>query len=392
MITLFVGSPGSGKTYEAVDKIVRNLRAGRTVCTNIDGMEVEKHQHYLRELAGLDDIEFASRFIFLQRDDVLRFWAVVTESRELGSEFVPVQRHICPPGSLVIIDETHKFFNSRDWQSQANRSLADWASTHRHEGYDVIFITQVADKIDKQVRSLAEWTYFFRKVNFLGGAVKKKYLCYSYMGDDHGGTPVSKHVRTYDPKIFPAYKSYSTEDAKEVGFMAHTNILKHPIFFIIPAVLAFFLYMLTKSSLATGDLFGTNAVANKSKSVSVAPVTASVAPPPAPGIPVTASPLPAGGWFSYHVDGYVTDGVRSVYLIHGRMVKQSSCRNFVASAKTIECNVDLPAPTPSSAPAVAVSSPVPAAAISVPSGLHSGEMYSTRSIPGTDEHETVPLQ
>lgn len=43
--------------------------------------------------------------------------------------------------------------------------------------------------------------------------------------------------------------------------MQHVNVLKHPVFFAIPIVLAFTLYMLfSKSSFATGDLFGTDKV------------------------------------------------------------------------------------------------------------------------------------
>lgn len=38
MIIFFDGNSGSGKTYEAVKKIIDNLRRGRKVYTNIDGL------------------------------------------------------------------------------------------------------------------------------------------------------------------------------------------------------------------------------------------------------------------------------------------------------------------------------------------------------------------
>ena len=38
MIIGFAGTPGSGKTYEAVKKILDNLQWGRVVYTNIDGI------------------------------------------------------------------------------------------------------------------------------------------------------------------------------------------------------------------------------------------------------------------------------------------------------------------------------------------------------------------
>lgn len=288
MIVFFVGSPGSGKSYEAVKKIVDNLRLGRVVCTNIDGMDEQVHQEYLKNQLDFDDYRFSQQFRFLSKEESSQFWMSRTEEYISGGAIrqknVPLY---CPPGSLIIIDEVHKLFNARDWQKKENRDLADWASTHRHEGYDVVFITQDIEKVEKQVRSLTEWTYFFRKVNFLGSAVSKKYLCYGYTGGEHSGRPLTKNVRTYNPKYFPCYKSYATKDAKELGFMTHVNILKHPIFFAIPVVLAFCVYMFSKSSLATGDIFGTEKVMKESQARIH---SAQVKPPsPVPFHPVSSS-------------------------------------------------------------------------------------------------------
>jgi hypothetical protein len=51
----------------------------------------------------------------------------------------------------------------------------------------------------------------------------------------------------------------------EQKVMKATNILKHPVFFVIPVVICLAIYMIFfKSSLATGDLFGTKALAARS--------------------------------------------------------------------------------------------------------------------------------
>lgn len=367
MIVFFVGTPGSGKTYEAVKKIVDNLRIGRTVCTNIDGMDDPQCREYMKSMLGLDDFTYHHNFRFLTRDQVTKFWK--SEEKEkilpLSGEIVKHKELICPKGSLIIIDEAHKFFNARDWQNKENRELADWASTHRHEGYDLVLITQDIEKVEKQVRSLTEWSYFFRKVNFLGGKVQKKYLCYAYSGDEHRGTPLSKHVRTYESKIFPCYKSYSAADAKEVGFMSHVNILKHPIFFAIPVVIAFCIWMASKSSLASGDLFGTDkrmkAAAKKidddrkkqqqnpvavpgqpSMSVqsqsSTARISAPVSPLPPGATPPGGMPLASPpAWHTYDVQGIIRNGLQTVYLVQGRIFKQGECRNYNPSARVAEC-------------------------------------------------------
>ncbi|HEY3307317.1 MAG TPA: hypothetical protein VGJ93_02570 [Desulfuromonadaceae bacterium] len=50
--------------------------------------------------------------------------------------------------------------------------------------------------------------------------------------------------------------------------MSNTNILKHPVFYAIPVVTIFALYMFfAKSSFATGDLFGSNKIMNRPHSV-----------------------------------------------------------------------------------------------------------------------------
>lgn len=294
MIIGFVGTPGSGKTYEAVKKIIDNLKSthrrpdGRFVVTNIEGMDDPACQQYIKDQLDLTDSEFEARFRFLTPDESRNFFGTeLLHSEQFGS----VERKICPSGCLIVLDEIHKLFNSRDWQSETNRKFSDWASTHRHEGYDLVMVTQDIEKVDKQCRSLIEWTYFFRKINFLGSAVTQKYLCYSYTGDDHKGKPLSKATRTYDPAVFPCYKSYSTSDAKEVGFMKHVNILKHPVFFIIPVVIAFCIYMMSKSSLATGDLFGTKKKLATIPAATSRPVSAPVS---APGVaPPAAAPAAA---------------------------------------------------------------------------------------------------
>lgn len=357
MIVFFVGTPGSGKSYEAVKKIVDNLRLGRNVCTNIDGMDLPECQEYMKTILGMDDYRFHSLFRFLQKDEITRFWEtetiltpsfirdyendvfedLVTESHEL----------ICPKGSLIVLDEVHKHFNARDWNAtdssgrNANKLLGDWASTHRHLGYDLVLITQHIDKVDKQVRTLTEWTYFFRKVNFFGGAVQKRYLCYSYSGDDHDGKPLAKNIRTYEPTYFPCYQSYSASDAKEVGFMSHTNILKHPIFYAIPVVLAFVLYMLFyKSSFASGDMFGvTNVQRKHDKKVSAPvasaslPVMSNISSPQGikpqqvasalPLAPVAAIPVPEP-FVTYKVDGYIIDKGQTIIQINGAVVRLPS--------------------------------------------------------------------
>lgn len=246
MIIGFAGTPGSGKSYEAVKKILDNLRMGRVVYTNIDGMHTPACKEAIKSVCGLSDLSLQIQLHYLEKDQLEDFWNHVR------------------PGSLIVLDEVQKVFNARDWQSQKNRDFGSWASTHRHHGFDVVLISQNMERIDSAVRGLLEWTYVFRKVNFLGGAVQKKYLCYSYAGEDSSGPPLAKSARTYNPVIFPCYKSYTGKDVKELDIMKHVNVFKHPVFFAIPLVFAWTIYSFANSSFVSGDLFGVKKMSKES--------------------------------------------------------------------------------------------------------------------------------
>jgi len=247
MIILFMGLPGGGKTADVVKKILDNLRLGRTVYTNVDGMDSDECLEHIKLYTHFDDYELKTKLIFLLENQVREFWL-----------------H-CKPGSLIVIDEVQKFFDNRSWASEGNRSMNSWASTHRHHGFDVVLVTQHIDRIDKAVRALVEWTYEYRKITFMGSLVSQKFIKYAYSGEDVNSKPLGKNICTYDPKIFKCYKSYAGNDVKELDIMKHVNILKHPVFIILPFVLCFALYMLFgRSSLATGDLFGARKVIERS--------------------------------------------------------------------------------------------------------------------------------
>ncbi|MCB2216115.1 zonular occludens toxin domain-containing protein [Desulfofustis glycolicus] len=239
MIFGYTGTPGSGKTYEAVVLILQNLSKGRVVFTNINGLEKPECREAIKAVCGLSELAITRQLQILEPDQIEDFWMHVI------------------PGAMIVIDEVQKYFSSRDWQMEKNKRFGYWASTHRHHGFDVVLITQNAERVDAAVRSLWEWNYVFRKVNFFGGAVQRKYLCYSFAGDEAHGMPLKKEVKTYNPKIFLCYKSYVSDDIEEMNIKKHVNVLKHPVFFAIPIVLGLTLYLVFfKSSFATGDLFG----------------------------------------------------------------------------------------------------------------------------------------
>ena len=109
MIIGFAGTPGSGKTYEAVKKILDNLRMGRVVYTNIDGIFDPECQEMIKVVCGLSDLALVRLLRPIvspdEKDPIFNFWM-----------------HI-EPGCLVVLDEIHKWFSNRDWQKEENKAL-----------------------------------------------------------------------------------------------------------------------------------------------------------------------------------------------------------------------------------------------------------------------------
>lgn len=242
-IIAFTGTPGSGKTYDSIVKLLDNLAMGRKVYTNIRGINEPLCLECIKSVVGLSDLAMQKQLSFIDDEEVWEFWEHVEN------------------GCLIILDEVQNFFGSREWMSEKNKSFGKWASTHRHYGFDLLLITQHIERLDITIRSLVEWTYVYKKVNFFGSLVKNSYICFSYSGYELRGDPIAKKVKQYDKKIFQCYQSYAFKDIQEQGIMKHANVLRHPVFLALPLILVFTIYMIFfKSSFSDGDVFGSKKI------------------------------------------------------------------------------------------------------------------------------------
>jgi hypothetical protein len=244
MIICYMGTPGSGKSYEAALRIIENLKKGRKVYAYLEGLELTECREIIRVYTGLYG-NLDDKLIYVAPDDLTSFY------------------NNADAGSFIIIDECHKYFSNREWATPKNKNFSEWCSTHRHVGCDVLLITQHLDKLDSHIRTMIEWTYKFRKVNFFGGLVQKKYMEYVYSQDDVVGECLSRKTKTYDRKIFPVYKSYANQAIKEVSVMKGTNIFKHPIFYALGVIVVVICVLVARSDTVRGDLFGGKKIALK---------------------------------------------------------------------------------------------------------------------------------
>lgn len=147
-ITLYTGTPGSGKSFHAAKDIVQRLkRGGGLICNfpvneNCVGKRLKAHVEYW------DNSELtASRLV-----------AYAMEHHEIGKE----------GQTLVVIDECQIIFNCRDFGRKDRNAWVTFFSQHRKLGFNVILITQSDRMLDRQIRSLVEEEVKHRKLNNYG--------------------------------------------------------------------------------------------------------------------------------------------------------------------------------------------------------------------------------
>lgn len=146
MITLYTGSPGSGKSLHMAKDIYWHVRMGRKVVANFD---------INREL-----FRDTSSFEFVPDEN----FSPATLERIAVEYF---ENHDFGEGKIAFYwDEAQIRLNSRDWRN--NSEWIRFFTQHRKLGYDVYMVCQNHEMIDKQVRAVVEYEVKHRKVNNVG--------------------------------------------------------------------------------------------------------------------------------------------------------------------------------------------------------------------------------
>jgi zona occludens toxin len=140
MITLITGGPGLGKTALVVS-MLQDQFAGRPIFTNINGLKLP-HGRLPR----------------------LSEW-----TKEIETDAGTIEHHFTfPPGCILVLDECQSVFPPRANGSRVPPHVAALA-THRHEGMDIILITQGSGLLDtfalKQVKG---GLHVFLKSSYIG--------------------------------------------------------------------------------------------------------------------------------------------------------------------------------------------------------------------------------
>jgi len=213
-IVFITGSPGAGKSYYAVKKIVEDLKKDTNlVVSNIDGLDRAKLSFYLgkevNNLWNLDEfLATALSFCNLHYDGNYRNAFLTILNVDYWKRFI-IPKLFGELGYRKVIFYLDEFQSIIDEDTELTQLQKFFFDYHRHLGLDFYIITQSIQRMNKAIRNLVEIELRLVSLRVFGisnMAVLKTII---------GGVPVKSIVK-YDPKIFALYRSALVEHMKGV--------------------------------------------------------------------------------------------------------------------------------------------------------------------------------
>lgn len=204
MITLYSGTPGSGKSFHAAKDVIRRFRRGGGLIANFplkvpDGIKPKKE---LR-VSYWDNSEITPQ----------RLAAYALKHHKIGVE----------GQTLLIVDEAQVIYNCREFGAKDRMDWVKFFSQHRKLGFDVLLIAQNDRMLDRQIRTLIEDEVKHRKLNnfgFGGGMIQLLtfgstwFIALDYW---YGGNKLlmGREIIRYSPKVAAIYDSYRMFDSAD---------------------------------------------------------------------------------------------------------------------------------------------------------------------------------
>lgn len=151
MITLYSGTPGSGKSLHCARVIYNRMRSKSCVVANFN--------------INKDNIKkFNGTFLEVSNNTL-----TPQKLRLFAKEYF--KTHNFKEGAIMLVlDECQLIFNAREWNVKGRSEWLDFFTNHRKYGYDILLIAQFDRMIDRQIRSLIEYECIHRKVSNFGKA------------------------------------------------------------------------------------------------------------------------------------------------------------------------------------------------------------------------------
>lgn len=152
MISLYSGTPGSGKSLHAAKEIIERCYAYKPTIGNF---ETDLHKYP------------KARYIYCPNDKLTPDY-LIDFYFKYRDEQAAKGKTLKEGAILLIIDECQLLFNAREWQQTGRAQWLSFFTQHRKYKYDIILIAQFDRMIDRQIRSLIEYECIHRKASNYG--------------------------------------------------------------------------------------------------------------------------------------------------------------------------------------------------------------------------------
>ena len=239
MLSLLVGTPGSGKTLYAIDKIIK--------IANNEAPEFKYIQYVYTNISGFDFDKFKDNKVIFDRFVFDSFYAHIQDlfalflQNEDEENLDDILQTYCKEHNLLnaffIIDEAHNYFDNQD-------KIKNWWFTyHRHLNHEILLITQNKSLINTQYRNIPE---LFIKAQPRSKAISKNTLRYFNYTDYRMLQKFSTTEIKINNTYFDLYTSGNVSNQKLVG---KKLIIGFVIFLI--AFILIFIYFIYKFWFAT---------------------------------------------------------------------------------------------------------------------------------------------
>lgn len=234
MLTLLVGTPGSGKTLYAIHKIIK--------INSNESKEFEHIEYIYNNIAGFKFEKYSDSKIKNQK---LIFDSLYVHLKILYSLFIQnehkdnlddILQEYCKNHNILnayfIIDEAHNFFDNQD------KVKNWWFTYHRHLNHEILLITPNKTLINTQYRNIPE---LFIKAQPRSKAISKNVLRYFNYTDYRMSQKFSTTEIKVNNTYFDLYTSGNISNQKLVG---RKLIISFAIFLI--SFLLIFIYFIYK--------------------------------------------------------------------------------------------------------------------------------------------------
>ena len=160
MITLYSGTPGSGKSLHLASRLCNWMKYKNTPIVGNFQCDFSKIKRKKGHYLYIDNCDLTPERLILFAANYKQY---VKET---------YNRPVKEGEILLVIDECQLLFNSRDWGRRNRAQWCSFFSQHRKFGYEVVLVAQMDRMLDRQIRGLIEYEWIHRKCSNFGFAGK----------------------------------------------------------------------------------------------------------------------------------------------------------------------------------------------------------------------------